>query len=50
MPRRPVELVAGEDVEVAVEILHVDRHVHRALAAVDQHRNAARMGDAARSP
>ena len=37
----------AEDEEVAVEVLHVDRHMHRALAAVDQHRNAARMGDLA---
>ena len=44
--RRAVDLVAGEDEEVAVEVLHVDRHVHGALAAVDQHRNATRMRDA----
>ena len=48
MPGGAVGLVAGEGVEVAVEILHVDRHVHGGLAAVDQHRDAARMGDAAR--
>ena len=29
---RAVELVAGEDIEVAVEVLHVDVEVHRALA------------------
>ena len=29
---RPVELVAGEGVEVAVEVLHVDVEMHRALA------------------
>ncbi len=44
---RPVELVAGEDVEIAVDVLHVDRHMHGALAAVDQHRDAAGVGDAA---
>ena len=41
---RAVELVAGEDVEIDVERLHVDLEMHRALAAVDQHRNAAGMG------
>ena len=40
---RPVELVAGEDVEIAIEIAHVDVEMHGALRAVDQHRNAARM-------
>ena len=40
---RPVELVAGEDVEIAVEVAHVDVEMHRALRAVDQHRNAARV-------
>src|SRR5512147_2071771 len=30
-----VELVAGESVEVAIEILHVDREMHRALRAID---------------
>ena len=47
---RPVDLVAGEAVEVAVEVADVDRQMHRALAAVDQHRNAAGMRDAARPP
>ena len=27
---RAIELVAGEDVEVAIEVLHIDRHVHGA--------------------
>jgi len=36
--------VAGEDVEVRVERLHVDLEVHGALAAVDQHRDVAGMG------
>jgi hypothetical protein len=36
--------VAGERVKVAVEILHVDGHVHGGLAAVDQDGNAARVG------
>jgi hypothetical protein len=40
---RAVQLVAGEDVEIAVDVLHVDVEMHRGLAAVDQHRNAARM-------
>ena len=47
---RPVELVAGEGIEIAVEVLHVDRRDAPRLAAVDQHRDAARMRDAARSP
>ena len=38
---RAVKLVTGEDVEVAVDVLHVDRQMNRGLAAVDQHRNAA---------
>ena len=42
-PGRPVQLVAGEDVEIAVDVAHVDGQMHRRLAAVDQHRNAARM-------
>ena len=42
---RPVELVAGEGIEVAIEVLHVDREMHRALAAVDQHGDAAGMRD-----
>ena len=36
-PGRTIELVAGEDVEVAIERLHVDRLVRHRLAAVDQH-------------
>ena len=32
--------MAGEDVEVAVERLHVDRHVRDGLRAVDQHARA----------
>ena len=38
---RPEDLVAGERVEVAVERLHVDRHVRDGLRAVDEHRNPA---------
>ena len=45
MPGRPVHLVAGEGVEIDVEILDVDVEVHRALAAIGQHRDAARMGE-----
>jgi len=33
------------DVEVTVDVLHVDIEVHSALRAIDQHRNAARMRD-----
>ena len=43
---RAVELVAGRDVEIAVEVLHVDRHMHARLAAVEQHGDAARVGEA----
>ena len=43
---RAIELVAGDDVEIGVESAHVDRQMHGALRAVDQHRDAARMGDA----
>src|SRR5580700_11904038 len=42
-PGWAVELVAGESVEVAVDVLHVDVEMHRALGAVDEHRDAARM-------
>ena len=37
---RPIGLVAGEDVEVAAERLHIDRQPRRRLAAVDQHLGA----------
>ncbi len=37
--------MAGEDVEIAIDVLHVHRQMHRALAAIDQDRNAARMGE-----
>ena len=40
---RPVNLVAGEGVEVGVQVLDIDRHVRRRLGAVDQHRNPARV-------
>ena len=42
---RAVELVTGKGVEVAVDIPDVDAQVNGGLAAVDQHRNAAGMGD-----
>ena len=45
---RTVKLMAGDDVEVAVEVAHVDVEMNRRLRAVDQHRNSARMGDAHR--
>ena len=37
-----VELVAGEDVEVAVEVGHVDAEVGGGLRAVEEDRHAAR--------
>ena len=40
---RREDLVAGEDVEVAVERLHVDRHVRDGLRAVDEHARAVAM-------
>ena len=36
-----IRLVPREHVEVGVEVAHVDAEVHRRLAAVDKHRNAA---------
>ena len=41
-----IGLVAGEDIEIRIEVLDVDGHVNGGLAAIDQHRNAAGMGDA----
>ena len=38
-----VELMAGHHIEVAVDVLHIDIHMHGGLRAIDQHRNAARM-------
>ena len=46
MPDRSVGLVAGEDVEIGIEVLDVDGQMHRRLAAIDQHRDAPGMGDA----
>jgi len=43
---RAIGLVAGEDVEVGVQIPHVHRQVHRRLRAVHQHRNAVVVSDA----
>ena len=40
---RTIELVTREDIEIAIEVLHVRREMHGALAAVHEHRNAARM-------
>jgi hypothetical protein len=48
--RRPIGLVAGENIEIAAQILDVDRHVDGGLAAIDQYRNAALMSDAADLP
>ena len=42
--RGTVDLVAGEDVEVGVERLHVDGHVGDALGTVHQHGDAVGMG------
>src|ERR1700722_6946486 len=42
---RTVELVAGEDVEVAVDIPDIDGQMNAGLAAVDQDRDTAGMGD-----
>ena len=39
--------MAGDAVEIAAERGHVDRHVHRRLAAVDQHRHVGAPGDRA---
>ena len=46
-PGRAVKLVAGEGVKIAIDVAHVDVEMHRRLRAVEQHRNAARMRDAA---
>ena len=35
--------MAGEDIEIGIEVLDVDGHMHRCLAAIDQHRDAAGM-------
>ena len=40
---RREHLVAGEDVEIGVERLHVDRHMRHGLGAVDQHARAVAM-------
>jgi len=37
--------MTGEYIEVAIEIAHVDGHVHGGLTAVDEHGNAALMSD-----
>ena len=40
-----IGLVAGEDVEIRIEGLDIDGHVNGGLAAIDQHRDAAGMGE-----
>ena len=40
---RPVEFVAGKGIEIDVQILHIDGHVGRALAAVDQYQGTIVM-------
>ena len=42
-PVGPERLVAAEDVEVAVQGLHVDRQVGHRLRAVDEHQRAGRV-------
>ena len=42
---RAIELMAGHGVKVAIDILHVDVGMHRALRAIHQHRNAMGMRD-----
>ena len=44
--RWPVGLVAGEGIEIGIECLNVDGKMNRGLAAIHQHRDAPRMGDA----
>ena len=39
--------MAGHHVPVAVDVLHVHRHVHGALAAIDEHGDAPLVGDPA---
>ena len=43
--RRPEDLVAGKDEEIAIDALHVDRHVRDRLRAIDQHASAVAMRD-----
>ena len=38
-----IQLVAGDDVEIDVQRLHVNNLMHRALAAIGQHRHALGM-------
>ncbi len=40
-----IGLVAGEDIEIRIERLHINGHVNGGLAAIDQHGNAAGMGE-----
>src|SRR5690606_11179925 len=46
-PGWSIELVTGHDVPVAVNITNVDRHVDRTLAAVNQDRDTALVGNTA---
>ena len=45
--RGAIKLVAGDDVEIDIEVAHIDVEMHRALRSIDQHRNAARVRDPA---
>ncbi len=43
-------LVAGKGVEIAAQLLHVDRHVRHGLRAVDERDDAARLGGGDQAP
>ncbi len=44
MPVGPYELVPGEDVEIAVQGLNVNRMVHHRLGTINQHFRTGLMG------
>ena len=43
-PRRPIELVPRDRIEITAQIFDIDRHMDRALRAIHQHWHATRMG------
>ena len=43
---RPIELVAGEGVEIHIQRLHIDRAMHHGLGAIEQHQGALGVGQA----
>ena len=45
MPVGAEDLVAGKDEEIAIDRLHVDRHMRDRLRAVDEHAGAMTMRD-----